>query len=57
MQLLLKRDEIKKLANFSEAMCPILALFAPIDAAFQALQFDVKTIKKRLIVWDLFTKI
>ena len=57
MQLLLKRDEIKKLGNFSENIAPILAPFAPKDAAFQALQFDVKMIYKRVICSDLFTKV
>ena len=57
MQLLLKRDEIKKLANFSETIGPILALFAPKDAAFQALQFGIKIILKRVIVSDLFARV
>ena len=57
MQLLLKRDEIKKLGNFSETIALILALFAPKDAAFQALQFDIKMILKWVLVLDLFTKI
>ncbi len=57
MQLLLKRDEIKKLANFSETIAPILALFAPKDAAFQALHFDIKIILKQVIVFYLFVKV
>ena len=50
MQLLLKRDEFKKIKIFSETMASILALFAPKDAAFQALQFGIKMILKRVIV-------
>ena len=44
MQLLLKRDEIKKHGIFSETIALILALFAPKDAAFQALHSDIKNI-------------
>ena len=57
MQLLLKRDEIKKLGIFSETISSILALFAPKDAAFQALQLGIKVIKKGVILFDLFEKL
>ena len=57
MQLLLKRDEIKKLGNFSETIAPIFALFPPKDAAFQALQFGIKIILRQVTVSDLFTKV
>ena len=57
MQLLLKRDEIKKLGNFSETIAPILALFVQKDGAFQDLQFGIKNILKRVLALYLFTKV
>ena len=57
MQLLLKRDEFNKLWIFSKTIALILAPFAPKDAAFQALQFGIKMIEKRVMGSDLSMKV